>query len=173
MPSSKWLITALVISLVANLVLAGVLLGRTTSSVTPARIGPDPAAMYFRMLGFLPDERREALMPIVRGHLSEVRPEVRETRHHLRGMFEALTSEPFDAERLETKLAELRRVHAITQQKSHRSFVELASAMSHEEREAMADALRRPPPRLERNGFGRGSERTDRAERSGSEGTTP
>jgi hypothetical protein len=56
MPSNKWLIGALVLSLVLNLVLAGVMLGRTTAA--PTRMGPDPAAAYFRLLGFLPEERR-------------------------------------------------------------------------------------------------------------------
>jgi uncharacterized membrane protein len=151
MPSSKWLIGALVLSLVANLVLAGFLLGRTTTYAAPARMGPDPAAMYFRALGFLPEERREQLMPIVRKHMVEIRPEIRETRRHIRGMFEVLVAEPFDAEAMRAQLAELRRLHAITQTESHASFVELLSEMSPEERLAMADALRRGSP------FGRGN----------------
>jgi uncharacterized membrane protein len=160
MPSSKWLIGALVISLVANLVLAGFLLGRTTSHAGPTRIGPDPAAMYFRLMGFLPEQRREELMPVVRRHLDDIRPQIRETRQRLRGMFEALVADPFDADTLAAEMAELRRLHAITQAESHRYFVELVSAMSHDERQAMAEAMRRPGPQLGRSNDGeRGDER--------------
>jgi uncharacterized membrane protein len=104
-------------------------------------------------------------MPIVRSHFSEVRPDVRKTRQHLRGMFEVLTTEPLDAERLRHELAQLRAVNAVTQQKSHESFVELVAAMSKEERVEMAEMLRRGP-RFERNGpaRARGMDRADQRE---------
>jgi uncharacterized membrane protein len=146
MPSSKWLIAVLVISLGANLVLAGFLIGRTTSNVAPTRMGPDPAAIYFRMLGYLPEQRREELMPIVRRHLDEVRPEIRATRVQLQRMNRALTAEPFDAAALEAEMAELRRLHARTQAESHRSFVQLVAEMTPEERAGLAEAFRRGPP---------------------------
>ncbi len=144
MGNSKWLLTALVLSLIVNLALAGFLLGRSSSQHSGQWGTPDPAAGYFRLIGFLPEERRAELQPLIKAHFDNIRPEIRETRRHLRSMYEQLNAETLDSAKLERDLTALRQLLGTTQEASHQTFVDLVRQMSPEERQQLAEAMRRP-----------------------------
>ena len=104
MPRNKWLVLVLVLSLGANLAMAGFLAGRATGD----RGGPrllDPNLRVTRaLLQQLPEERREALRPIVREQLRSIRPSVGGIREAQRDIESALVGEPFDPKKLEAAL---------------------------------------------------------------------
>jgi uncharacterized membrane protein len=143
--SSKWLIGGLSISLVLNLLLVGVVIGRLWAFGPPPGIGPDPTAGFFRVLGFLSDERRAEIRPQLRKEMGELIPVLRDMRRDQHRVFETLTADPFDANQLEQALADLRAKLADAQVASHRSFVEMAKALTSDERKALASAMRRGP----------------------------
>ena len=96
--------------------------------------GPDPTAGFFRLLGFLPDDRRAAIAPALRKQMGEVMPVLRKMRGDQHQVFETLTAEPFEPAALEAALAELRTNLTAVQVASHRSFVEMAKSLTPEER---------------------------------------
>jgi uncharacterized membrane protein len=145
MRTSKWLIGGLVVSLIVNLVLVGFVAGRMSGFGPPPGFGPDPTSGFFRLLGFLPEERRAAIAPELRKQMSALLPMLRKMRTDQRDVFETLTAEPFDAAALEAALTDLRTNLTAAQVASHRSFVEMAKSLTPEERKSLAHAMRRPP----------------------------
>jgi uncharacterized membrane protein len=147
---SRWVVAVLVVSLVLNLLAAGFIVGRLTGP--PAVIAPDPTAGYGRMLRFLPDERREAVSPMLRRQLRETMKGARTLRREHSAVFDALTADPFEPAALEAALAELRETLNATQETAHRALVELAGSLSLEERRQLAEAMRKPPWRSRERG---------------------
>src|SRR4051812_25629325 len=145
MRTSRWLIAGLVASLVVNLLLIGFVVGRMSGFGAPPAFGPDPTAGFFRMLGFLSDERRAAVTPELRKHMGEMIPVLRKMRADQRTVFDALTADPFDSGALENALADLRTNLTAAQVASHRSFVELAKQLTLDERKQLARAMHRSP----------------------------
>src|SRR5262245_23708472 len=133
MRTSRWLLVGLVVSLVLNLLLIGFVAGRLSGFRPPPPFGPDPTAGYFRMLGFLSDERRAAVGPDLRKQMAEIIPMLRAMRGDQRAVFDALTADPFDAAALDKALADLRAHLGAAQVASHHSFVELAKRLTPEE----------------------------------------
>ena len=144
MRTSRWLTAALIASLIANLLMIGFFVGRMSGFGAPPAFGPDPTAGFFRMLGFLSDERRATVRPELRKELGELMPALRKVRGDQREVFETLTADPFDADALERALADLRANLTAAQAASHHSFVELAKRLTADEREELARAMRRP-----------------------------
>ena len=144
MRTNKWLVGGLVVSLVVNLLLVGFVAGRMSGFGPPPGFGPDPTTGFFRLLGFLPDERRAAIAPELRKQMAALLPVLRKMRGDQREVFETLTAEPFDAAALEAALADLRANLTAAQVASHHSFVEMAKSLTPEERESLARAMRRP-----------------------------
>jgi len=148
MRTNRWLIGGLIASLALNLLLVGMVIGRLSGFGPPPGMGPDPTAGFFRVLGFLSDERRAAITPELREKMGKVMPMLRKLRHDQHDVFAALTAEPFDASALAQTLADLRTNLTMAQVASHQSFVEMAKSLTPDERRALANALRRPPHRL-------------------------
>jgi uncharacterized membrane protein len=144
MQTNRWLIGGLVLSIVVNLLLVGFILGRLSGFGPPPAFGPDPTVGFFRMLGFLSDERRAAIMPDLRKQMGEVMPTLRKVRGDQRAVFDALTANPFDPAALDAALTGLRANLAAAEVASHRSFVELAKQLTPAERKEFARAMRRP-----------------------------
>jgi uncharacterized membrane protein len=144
MRTNRWLIGGLVVSLVANLLLVGFVAGRMSGFAPPPGFGPDPTVGFFRMLGFLSEERRATIAPDLRKQMHQIVPVLRKIRGDQRDVFEALTADPFDAAALEAALADLRANLTATQIASHAAFVEMVRALTPDEREALARAMRRP-----------------------------
>jgi uncharacterized membrane protein len=139
---NKWLVGGLALSLVLNLLLTGFVIGRLTWGAPGGP--PDPTAGFGRLLRFLPEERRDALRPLVREEMRAVAREARGLRGEHAAMYAALTAEPFDAAALASALASLRLRLDATQEAAHRSFVALATRLTPEERRELAAAMRKP-----------------------------
>lgn len=137
---SKWVALLLLVSLALNFALVGYLIGKES------RGGPrfDPTRDYPRWARGLPDERRDALRPIIREHFRGTRPQYRALRNHHDALRQAITANPFDAASLETVLSNMRDAHQKAQQSSHASFVEFVRNLSVAEREKLAADLARP-----------------------------
>ena len=157
MQTSRWLIGGLVLSVVVNLLLVGFVLGRLSGFAPPPTIGPDPTVGFFRMLGFLSDDRRDAIVPDLRKQMGDLMPTLRKVRGDQRAVFDALTTDPFDPAALDAALAGLRANLTAAEVASHHSFVELAKRLTPAERKELARAMHRP--RL--HGMGGGSEGRD------------
>ena len=173
MQTSKWLIGGLVLSLVVTLLLVGFVAGRMSGFGPPPGFGPDPTTGFFRLLGFLPDERRAAITPELRKQMTVLLPVLRKMRGDQREVLETLTAEPFDPAALETALADLRTTLSAAQVSSHHSFVEMAKSLTPDERKSLARAMRRSPYK---HGMGRDSDRRERPPfgmQSGSGGDQP
>jgi hypothetical protein len=143
---SKWLIAALILSLIVNLLLIGFVVGRIASP-PPFGPGADPTIGYLRLLRFLPEPRRDELAADVRGHMRSIIGDVRGIRRDQRAVFEAIRAEPFDPTALEAALRGLQQRLTAAQQASHASFVAVVGKLDRAEREKLADAMRRPPSR--------------------------
>ena len=144
MQTSRWLIGGLVLSVVVNLLLVGFVLGRMSGFAPPPAFGPDPTVGFFRMLGFLSDERRAVIMPDLRKQMGDVMPTLRKVRGDQRAVFDALTADPFDPAALDAALAGLRANLTAAETASHHSFVELAKQLTPVERKEFARAMHRP-----------------------------
>ena len=145
---NRWLVGGLVVSVVLNLLLVGFVVGRLASA--PPGMPPDPTAGFGRLLRFLPEERREAVSPVLRGHMRDVMREARGLRSEHEAVYSALAAEPYDAAALSAALAALRATLNTTQEVAHRSLVEVAGTLTAAERRQLADAMRKPPWRQER-----------------------
>lgn len=141
MLSNKWLVAALIISLAANLALAGFVAGRLSGS------GPvpafDPSLALFRMLRDLPEERREQLRPSLHEHFRSMRGDLRDLRRAQRRIDSALTAGQFDAEALSAALDDFRRALLDNQRDNHAMLVRVASTMSVEERVLLKESMTR------------------------------
>jgi uncharacterized membrane protein len=141
MPRNKWLVLALVLSLGANLAMAGFLAGRATADLGGARLVDPNLRVARTLLPKLPEERREVLRPLVRDQLRSMRPSIGAVRQAQRDIETALAAEPFDAEQLETALAAFRKHLNGSQETSHAAFVRLARSLSPDERRLLRQTL--------------------------------
>ena len=147
---SRWLIGGLAVSLIANLLLVGFVVGRMTSGFAMPPMRPDPTMGIYRMIDFLPEARRDEIKGLLRSDMRSIYPELRELRQVHRRIRDAVTADPFVRADLDKALADLRARLGSTQVSAHESFVEVVSKLTPEERARLADAMRRPP-----RGFGR------------------
>jgi uncharacterized membrane protein len=158
MRNNKWLIGFLLVSLTLNLLLIGFLAGRLSGLGAPPPFGPDPTSGFVRLLGFLDTDRRASIKPVLRSHMNEIMPTLRNVRRNQRAVFDALTAEPFDPDKLTRALDALQSNLSAAQLASHESFVAMAAELTPAERRQLAAAMRHPPPR---HRPGAGSERRD------------
>jgi uncharacterized membrane protein len=160
MRNNRWLIGGLVLSVVFNLLLAGFVIGRLSGFGPPPPFGPDPTVGFVRLLGFLDDDRRAAIAPALRTHMSEVMPMLHKMRSDQHAVMDALTAEPFVPDALANALDALRTNLTAAQVASHRSFVAMAALLTPQERTQLAEAMRRGPHMHGRYGS---SDRRDRS----------
>ena len=146
MRTSSWLIGGLIVSMVLNLLLIGVVIGRLSGFGPPPGMGPDPTAGFFRMLGFLSDERRGTIAPDLRRQMGDLMPVLHKMRGDQRAVFEALIADPFDSATLEQVLANLRTNLSAAQVASHHAFVLMAQSLTPDERKELARVMRHRPP---------------------------
>lgn len=144
---NRWLVGGLVVSVVLNLLLVGFVIGRLATG--PPLMAPDPTAGFGRLLRFLPDERRDAVTPMLREQVRDVMRTARGLRREHEAVYDALVAEPYDPAALEAALAGLRTTLNATQEIAHRSLVEVAGTLTVEERRQLAEAMRKPPWRRE------------------------
>ena len=141
---SKWLIGALTVSVVVNLLLAGFVVGRMSGDFgIRGGIGPVP------QLKFLEEDRRREVFQGLETRRA-LKPKLRKLRTAQRDMRAALIAEPFEEEALSETLAEFRRRLDESQALSHQRFVAVVSRLTPDERRKLASTLdrhRKPPDR--------------------------
>ncbi len=136
---SKWLIGALAVSVVLNLLLAGFVVGRMSGDFgIRSGIGPVP------QLKFLQEDRRREVFQGLETRRA-MRPKLRKLRSAQRDMRAALISEPFEEEALSETLAEFRRRLDESQALSHQRLVAVVSRLTPDERRKLASTLDRHP----------------------------
>jgi uncharacterized membrane protein len=140
---NKWLVGGLVFSVVVNLLLIGFIAGRIGMAPLPG-MSPDPTVGYARLLHFLPDDRRAAVMPVVRERMHDVLSNLHTLRSEQQAVLDALKADPYDKDTLARALAALRSTLATMQESAHRSLVDVAATLTPEERKHLAEAMRRP-----------------------------
>ena len=141
---NRWLIGGLVVSIVLNLLLVGFLAGRMAPGAGFVAVRPDPTIGIYRMIGFLPEARRDEVKSMLRGEARQRFPEIRQIRGSHRLIREAVTADPFVRGDLEEALASLRRQLGATQVAAHASFVDIVGKLTPEERDRLAEAMQRP-----------------------------
>lgn len=148
---SSWLMVALVASLGLNLALAGFVAGRL-SQPGPAPAAMDPSLGMFRVLRGLPEPRREALRPMVRDHMRELRGALRDMRRAQGRINGALAAEPLDPTALAEALAGFRQTLLSSQELNHALLVRLSERLTREERRLLIDAMSRGQRRAPQTG---------------------
>ena len=147
MSKTRWLAVLLAVSLAVNLGLAGFAAGRMFSGFHGGPLH-DPARGLARSLRGLPDERRDALRPLLRAEMRRIGPSVRELRGAQRDLIELASAEPFDRQALEAALERFRNELLASQERSHRALVEVMAALTEAERRQVLESMRRHgPPR--------------------------
>ena len=146
MRSSKWLLITLAVSLALNLALIGFVAGRA-SGPGMRHLAPDPSLGAFRLVRQLPEERREALRPLLREHYRGIRPKLRALHASQAKIRDALDSEPYDPAELERALDAFRAALLASQEHSHRALIRVASDMSPDERHQLIQAMSWKPGR--------------------------
>ncbi len=142
----NWLTIALVVSVALNVALAGFVLGRLSGRpAAPAVL--EPAIGLFRVVRELPEPRREELRPVLRQHMRSLRPEIRAIREAQERINAALGQQPFAGNDLAAALEEFRAALLASQIRSHGLLVQIAAAMTPEERLLLRRTLTRPPHR--------------------------
>ena len=137
----RWLIVALVASIVANLALVGFLIGTATGPPAWRSAPFDVAAGLGRMTRFLPEERRTEVFGDINPR-REVRTALRTMRRAQHGIEAAMSAEPFDPDALAAALAAFREQFATSQQSSHAAFVSVMQRLTPDERRQLVDSMR-------------------------------
>lgn len=134
--STRWLIAG---SLLLNLLLGGVILGHM---LHPRHPQPQPAAA----MQALPETQRTALEARLRDLRMDFEAEREQMRLARERSLALLTAEPFDSNAYRAQLQEGMNLRNEHQRQMQDNLVALAEGLSPEERNALAETLRRPPP---------------------------
>jgi uncharacterized membrane protein len=153
-PGVRWrtprgVLALLVVSLAANLLVVGLVGG----AAWRFRHGPPPHladTVAPNLLGYastLKPERRKQLWDSTAEERRNIRPFRRDLRAARNGVVEAITAEPFDRQRFETAQRNLVEVETAARRAAQALYVQMAVAMTAEERRAFAEwrERRRPP----------------------------
>lgn len=136
---------SLALSLALNLALVGFVAGRASSSELRP---PVPSMMAVgRVVHELPEDRREALRPLLRSYYRELRPELRGMAEAQAGVREALLTEPFDAAGARSALERFNTRLCATQSGNHEALIALIKALTPAERQSLVENLHRRPRR--------------------------
>ena len=140
---NRWFVGGFIFSVVVNLLLIGFIAGRI-GMMPPPGMSPDPTVGYARLLHFLPDDRRAAVMPTVRERMHDVLGNLHTLRTEQQAVLDALKADPYDKDKLAAALAALRGTLTSMQESAHRSLVDVAAKLTLDERKRLAEAMRRP-----------------------------
>lgn len=144
MTSKRWLISALILSLVANGILIGYLLGNfSRHEFRPPLVNSMAGARH--ILSELPTARRDALRPLLNQHLRDLRPNLRELRSAQSDIRAAILADPFDAEVLRAALDHFQQLLGASQAGGNDSYVTFIAALNPAERELLVKGMNRSP----------------------------
>ena len=138
---SRWLVIALVVSLVLNLALVGFLVGAAGRPPPWRSPGFDATAGFSRLVRFLPEERRAAVFGNGDDLRREIRQSLRTMRQAQHGIEEALAAEPFDPDRLAAALEDFRAQFASNHERSHEGLVSIMQKLTPDERRKFVDSI--------------------------------
>ena len=144
------LAVTLAVSVALNLALIGFLAGRFLAPDAPL-MRLDPGLQMLQAVRHFPEQRREALRPLVKGERGEWLRGLRDIRAAQRAVNDALRAEPFSPEALTDALARFRGALDRGQAEGHKRLVRLAAELTPAERAELAERLkpraarRRPP----------------------------
>lgn len=127
----------LTVSLVANLVFGGLIVGRWIAGP----LQPPPLLWALRAL---PDESRDELRPLLRRQFMDSREVRRELHHSAEAVRELVEAESLNEQALRDSLATLREVTGRYQVQIHDSAVKIMQTLPADERRRVARALLRP-----------------------------
>ncbi|MCB1685247.1 MAG: periplasmic heavy metal sensor [Pseudomonadales bacterium] len=164
MTSKRWMISALILSLVANGVLIGYLLGNfSRHEFRPPLVNSMVGARH--ILAELPPARRDMLEPLLNQHLRDLRPNLREIRSAQSDIRAAILADPFDPEALRAALNRFQQRLGASQAGGNDSYVAFVAALNPREREILVKGMNRSPGRLPsypEHRFGGHADRDDR-----------
>ena len=143
MKSNKLILAILVLSIALNLTIVGFVLGQRLGHSGFAGAG-DPLRIYPRWARSLPEQRREALLPMLKQQRQDARAQMRKIQGAHVAVQKAVADPNFDEQVLAASLAQLRSSLATSQETSHEGFVRFVKALSISERQELAQQLRRP-----------------------------
>lgn len=144
MTSKRWIIAALIVSLIANGMLIGYLLGNLSrQEFRPPLINSMAGARH--ILGELPSARQEALKPLLNQHLRDLRPNLRDLRRAQSDIRRAILADPFDATALRRALERFQQQLGASQAGGNDSYVAFVAALNPEERKLLVQAMNRSP----------------------------
>lgn len=151
--SQRNLTIALFVSLAVNLFAIGAVVGGLVIGVRMSegrdnamRPGPPP---IFSAASALPEPRQDAYRQALRGEAREVRRALMRAGEARRAAWADIADEPYDAAAVRRALAEAQGMEAQARSRLENRIVDFAADLSMEERQALAQALARPPMRYE------------------------
>jgi len=144
MTKNKWLTIALVISLGANLLLVGFMLGSKFRG-PPSSMMMNPMFGLMRYADTLPEERRAELLKSMRSFRPE-RARFRQMRELQDNLRNEIRSDPLDPVALKAALSALHNQMQAHQSASHDAFVRLMQSLTPAERAALDDQMQRGGP---------------------------
>ncbi len=140
---SKGLPLALLLSLLINIGLFGFVAGRWSNAEATPHM-PPPSIGMGRFLHGLDEARRGELKPYLSAHFDSLRPSIRAGRKAHRAVRAAIAAEPFAPEVLEQALHTLNSNRGAGAAEQARTLAKLVEQLSREEREKLANSLKRP-----------------------------
>lgn len=145
-PKRRWLMPVLLLSLAANLLVAGVIAGAFLSPDGPRRSGGEDQRAIRGVLGepffrALPQEERRAMLRDVLANREQFREGREALRARVQSFLTALRAENFDRAEVERLLAEQRQAASRRQDFGEGLLLDRLENMTAAERAAYADAL--------------------------------
>ncbi|MEM7017474.1 MAG: periplasmic heavy metal sensor [Pseudomonadota bacterium] len=127
----------LIISLSLNLFIGGFLVGQAfMKSGERHRMGPSPFKPHMmRLVKQLPEDKQEAVKPIVKSYRQQFRGQIRQMHQARRAVIKALEKESLDEAEVMRLLGELRQAQDASQTVLHEHLVKIASHLPPEQRE--------------------------------------
>lgn len=163
--SQRSLTIALFVSLAVNLfaigaVVGGLVIGVRMSEGRESAMRPGPPPI-FSAASALPEARQDAYREALRGEAREVRRSLMRAGEARRAAWGDIAAEPYDPAAVRQALTEAQAIEAQARSRLESRIVDFAADLSPEERQALAQALSRPPAR-HGDGRGGGESRRDR-----------
>lgn len=130
----NWTKTLLVVSLAVNLLVAGMVAGSTFGHRKGDRQDPFFGGGMRPYVASLPESQREYVRDRLLHNRDAARAARQEMRRSAQNVRDAITTEPFDPDGLNTAFAAQRSVYDSIAAKGHHALVEILAGMSQDER---------------------------------------
>lgn len=154
------LVIGLIVSVALNLFLAGLIVGgvvvaRRAAELRPSMLATQNRTPLWRAGDELPQPKRRAFRQMFRQAGLDTRPAIRESRAIRREAIDSLEAAGFDPKTTIARMNQARRMDSDARSQVEARILEFAATLTPEEREllaqglrrAMAGQLREPPPR--------------------------